>query len=241
MKSKNNHLPSLSIILPTYNERDNIRILVPLLEKKFSGVTHEIIVVDDSSLDGTGEEVLDFSRRFPNLRLCVRKEKKGIGSALRYGYNQARYDVILSCDADLSFSADDLMKVYQGVVHDYDFVIGSRHSPLSFYEKGRLSIVLKYAVSRFGNFFLHTLFRIPVSDFSVNCRAIRRTAWQSLDTREDTNFFLFEMLFLAQRKGFRIGEVPVSFADRKYGSSKINHIVEVPKAFYKMIVFLFSR
>lgn len=241
MKLKKIYLPSLSIVIPTYNERDNIRILIPLLEKKFAVITHEIIVVDDSSKDGTGEEVVSLSRRFPGLRLYVRKEKKGIGSALRFGYNQARYDIILSCDADLSFSVDDLMKVYQCVVHGYDLVVGSRHSPTSFYEKGRLVIALKYVVSRFGNFFLHTIFRIPVNDFSVNCRAIRRTAWQVLDTREDTNFFLFEMLFLAQRKGFRIGEVPVSFTDRKYGSSKINHVVEVPKAFYKMIVFLFSR
>ena len=232
---------SLSIVLPTYNEKENIKVFIPLLEKKFSGITHEILVVDDSSPDGTGETVMELSQRFPNVRLFVRKEKKGIGSALRYGYNQARYDIILSSDADLSLSADDLMKVYKKVGDGYDLVIGSRHSPESFYEKRRLAIALKYIVSRLGNFALYNLFRIPVRDFSINCRAIRKSAWQTLDTREDTNFFLFEMIFLAKQKGFRIGEVPVTFSDRKYGASKINHAIEVPKAFYKMMVFLLRR
>ena len=234
--------PSVSLILPTYNERKNIGIFVPRLHEAFKNVPHEILVVDDSSPDGTGEEVLLLAKRIPNLRLITREKKNGIGSALRHGYDSAKNDVILSCDADLSFSTDDLMKLYGKIASEgYDVIIGSRHSASSSYERGRPSIALKYMVSSTGNWLLHTLFRIPVNDFSVNCRAIRRTVWQTLDTRENTNFFLFEMIFLAARKGFRIGEVPVSFADRQFGVSKINHVAEVPKALYKMITFLFRR
>jgi hypothetical protein len=82
---------------------------------------------------------------------------------------------------------------------------------------------------------------MPVHDFSANCRAIRRDTWVKLDTRENTNFFLFEMIFLAQTAGARIAEVPVVFLDRKFGQSKINHIVEIPKAFLKMLAFIFHR
>src|SRR3990172_1985671 len=108
--------PSLSIVLPTYNEKDNVKILIPLLEKKFSGIDHEIIVVDDSSPDGTGKEVLKLAAEIPHVRLIVRKEKNGIGGALRHGYNNAANDIVLSCDADLSFSPDDRVKLYDKIV-----------------------------------------------------------------------------------------------------------------------------
>ncbi len=236
------HVPSLSIILPTYNERENVKIFVPLLAKKFAGIPHEIIVVDDSSPDGTGEEVLALAATIPNVKLITRKEKNGIGNALRHGYNAAANDIILSCDSDLSFSTDDLMKLYNKLVaENYDVIIGSRHSTSSGYETPSIGIKAKYAVSRLGNALLHTLFRVPVRDFSVNCRAIRKSTWSSFTTKENGNFFLFEMIFLAQRAGARIGEVPVTFKDRQYGNSKINHAAEIPKAFLKMIVYLLRR
>ncbi len=242
MASDNKTVPSLSIILPTYNERENIKILIPRLAKKFSAIPREIIVVDDSSPDGTGEEVLRTAAEIPNIRLITRKEKNGIGNALRHGYNEATNDIILSSDSDLSFSPDDLMKLYDKIVtEDYDVVVGSRHSASSGYETPSFAIKLKYAVSRLGNGLLRALFRVPVRDFSVNCRAIRRDMWRFLSTKENGNFFLFEMIFLAQRAGARIGEVPVTFKDRQYGSSKVNHIVEVPKAFLKMIFYLLRR
>ncbi len=235
-------MSSLSIILPTYNEKDNVKIFIPLLEKKFSGITHEIIVVDDSSPDGTGEEVIKLAKEIPNIRLIYRKEKNGIGGALWHGYNNANNEIILSCDTDLSFSPDDIMKLYNKINNEnYDVVIGSRHSNSSGYETPRLAIKLKYAVSRFGNALLRKLFNIPVRDFSVNCRAIRQETWRSLTTKEGGNFFLFEMIFLAQKAGARIGEIPVMFLDRKYGQSKINHVIEVPKAFLKMISYLLHR
>lgn len=233
---------SLSIILPTYNERENIRRFIPLLREKFSKIPYEIIVVDDSSPDGTGEEVLKLAAEMPNIKLISRKEKNGIGNALRHGYNNANNDIILSCDSDLSFSPEDIMKLYNKITDEnYDLVIGSRHSRSSGYETPRLAIKIKYAVSHLGNGLLRKLFRVPVRDFSVNCRAIRRNTWRSLSTKENGNFFLFEMIFLAQRAGARIGEVPVTFLDRKYGSSKINHVIEIPKAFLKMITYLVRR
>ena len=232
--------PSLSVVLPTYNERINIGLLIPQIEEVFRGVLKEIIVVDDSSPDGTGEEANRFKQIFPQIKLFVQSEKGGIGKALRFGYGQATGDVILSSDVDLSFSVFDLRKIYDTLVTGYDLVVGSRHTPLGDYEVPSLKIKLKYLASKFGNRLLNGIFKVPVHDFSANCRAIRRSLWNSLETRENTNFFLFEMILLAARAKARITEVPVSFKDRRYGVSKINHLVEIPKAFGRMIVFLLN-
>jgi glycosyltransferase involved in cell wall biosynthesis len=165
--------------------------------------------------------------------------KDGVGGALRAGYNYAKNDIILSCDADFSYSLRDLKRLYEKLIQEhYDMVVGSRHGGASRYEIPRWSIALKYAVSRSGNWLLRALFRMPVHDFSANCRALRRALWQKLDTHDNGNFFLFETIFFAERTGARIGEVPILFLDRKKGASKINHIFEAPKALYKMVVFL---
>lgn len=233
--------PTLSIVLPTYNERENIRLFIPDLANAFRDVRREILVIDDSSPDGTGQAVLELQQRFPELRLITRRQKSGIGSALRAGYQAAANDVILSSDTDCSFRAADLRKLYDTIVAGADLAIGSRHTARETYETPSLAIWLKFAASRSGNALLKMIFRIPVRDFSANCRAIRRTLWGRLDTRENTNFFLFEMILLAKRRGGRIVEVPVTFLDRRYGQSKINHLVEIPKAFWKMLVFFLTR
>lgn len=241
MISPSGSRPELSIILPTYNERENIALLIPQLVEAFSDVAHEILVVDDSSPDGTGEVVEEIARRFPQVRLLTRREKTGIGSALRAGYAAASGEIILSSDADLSYPVSDLRALYERARGGHDLVIGSRHSANSVYETPSLAIRLKYLASRNGNRLLTRLFRIPVHDFSANCRAIRRPAWERLGTRENTNFFLFEMILAARDQGMRITEVPISFFDRRRGVSKINHVIEIPKAFLKMLAYLVRR
>src|SRR4029077_16965323 len=96
---------SLSVVVPTYNERENITLLLPRLMATFAGVKCEILVVADSSPDGTGEAVLAIAGEFSNVKLLARKAKNGIGGALRQGYDSAEHDIILSCDADLPFSS----------------------------------------------------------------------------------------------------------------------------------------
>lgn len=232
---------ALSIILPTYNERENVIIFIPQLVEIFRGIPHEVIVVDDNSPDGTAEVVRSLQKQFSNLRLMVRSEKSGVGSALRYGYNAAQGDVILSSDADLAFQPADLLKLYKAVAGGYDLAIGSRHSSASRRDIPTFFGRLRYAVSRLGNRFLRLVFGIPLDDFSMNCRAIRRDLWMSLRSRENSNFFFFEMAFLAKARGARIIGVPVTFTDRRHGVSKINLFIEIPKAFMKMIIFLLRR
>lgn len=238
--------PSASIVLATYNERENIEKLIPALAEKFADVPHEIIVVDDSSPDGTGEAALRLAKTVPNVKLITRKRKVGIGAALREGYDRSLNDIILSCDAD-SFSPEDVRKIYQKTVGEgYDIVVGSRYiaSKENQASKSRLPMsAAKYVISVVGNKALRWLFRIPISDFSMNCRAVRKDAWSRIHPKDNGNFFLFEMLFLAHKNGARIGDVYVNLLERKYGSSKVNkvYIKELFKALYKLTVLLFRR
>ena len=86
----------VSIIIPTYKEVDNIKILIPKIESTFKDIKHEIIVVDDSSPDGTIEAAKQLNKKYKNIRVIVRKKLEGIGAALRDGYDAAKYDLILS-------------------------------------------------------------------------------------------------------------------------------------------------
>lgn len=228
----------LSIILPTYNERENIKVFLPELERTFAGVRHEIIVVDDSSPDGTAEEVQRLQQTFGIMRLLIRPGKFGVGSALRCGYDQARGEVILSSDTDLAFDPKDLLRLYQKIREGCDLAVGSRHSYAARRDIPTLGGKMRYLVSRLGNRFLRLVFRIPLDDFSMNCRAIRRDLWRRLNTRAANNFFFYEMIFLARARGAKIAGVPVVFTDRRLGQSKINLAVEIPRVMWQLVRFL---
>lgn len=228
----------LSIVIPTYNERENIVRFIPALAAAFRDVVHEIIVVDDWSTDGTADAVTALSGTFPQVSLLSRPGKLGVGSAVRDGYNRASGEIILSTDADLAFQPADLYKLYGAILDGYDLVVGSRHSAASGQDIPTWPGRLRYLVSRLGNRFLRFVFGIPLDDFSMNCRAIRRSVWQALDTHESNNFFFYEMIILAHRRGARIVGVPVTFSDRRFGQSKINLAVEIPRAILKLVGFL---
>lgn len=229
----------LSIIIPTYNEKENIAILIPKIISFFNKkkLTCEIIVVDDNSPDGTGDTVLELKKKFKNINLFVREKKEGIGSALRFGYNRAKGKYILSTDADLSFKVEDMGKLYDKIIQGYDLVTGSRHARKGYYEKNALQTATKGTISFMGNRLFSFLFNIPVTDFSANFRIIKNKTWKKIKTKEQTNFLLFEMIFKIHIYGGRVTEVPVAFIDRKYGESKLNLYIEAPKALVKLALY----
>ncbi len=233
-----NTLP-LSIILPTYNELENIKIFIPQIEKTFSDIDHEIIVVDDNSPDKTGECALALNRQYGNIKIINRKKREGIGAALRQGYNYAKGTIIISSDADLSFSVEDMKRLYKKINEGYDLVVGTRHSIRgSYYEMNRPSVKIKGVISRIGNSALRTLAGLNIHDFSANFRAIRRKAWEKMETRENTNVILFEMIIKAKCNGLKITEMPVSFKDRVHGKSKLNLFKEIPKSILKVMIYI---
>lgn len=231
--------PSVSVILPTYNERENIEALIPEIEAAFAGIPLEILVVDDSSPDGTAEAARELNTRYGNIRVIVRSRKEGIGAAIRHGLEEALHDVLISSDSDMSFRAVDMVRLYGTIQEGYDVVIGSRHSVGSHYERTHLDIRAKYLVSYFGNRFLRAVTGIKLNDFSANFRAVRRSVWRFLGVREKTNTILLEMILKAAYGGVRVAEIPVTFAERLHGQSKLNLTVEAPKFLLKMVKYVF--
>lgn len=227
----------VSIILPAYKERRNLAVLIPEIEKQFKGSLLEIIVVDDSSEDGTKELIADLNVKFDNLKLITRPPLSGVGSAIRDGYNAALGKYILSADADLSLSTEDMFRLYQKIYEGLDMVVGYRYGPEGYYEKNNLSIKIKYFLSKPGSLLLKTLTGIKLRDFSNNSRIMRRDKWLQLKTYDKSNSFLFEIIVKAARKGFNIAEIPISFYARKFGQSKINLWKEAPRSLAKLVKY----
>ncbi len=227
--------PSVSVVVPTYNERENILQLVPQLAAAFREYAYEIVVVDDDSPDRTGEAVTMLMQAYPSLRLVTKPSREGIGAALRVGYRQARGDIIVSCDADLAFDVEDLVRLVEAVTKGDDLVVGSRHMEGARYEAGTWRVRCKRSVSRLGNAIVRVVFGMPVHDVSANCRAIRQTVWRQIQTRENTNALLLEMILRCHHGGFRVRELPVTFRDRRYGTSKLRLPIEVAKFLLAMV------
>jgi len=238
-KVKENPTKSISIILPTYNEKKNIEILIPqieniLLKKRYD---FEIIVVDDSSPDGTAQTAEEMNKRYRNVRVIVKKKKEGIGAALREGYNAAKNDLIISMDSDLSFDYNDILRLIEKINEGNDLVVGSRHGANENYERTKFNIYVKWFISKFGNKMNKILSGVNIKDFTANFRAIRKDVWKHIKTKENTNSILLEMIILTKVKGYKITEIPVKFKDRIHGESKISLAREAPKFVLKLIKF----
>lgn len=236
----NDKLPELSIVLPTYNEAKNLEILIPEIEEEFGGSLLEIIVVDDNSQDGTKELLELLNRKFGNIKLISRSKLMGIGSAIREGYNAALGEYILSSDADLSWRVEDMRRLYSKLSEGYDLVIGCRHgADGGGYERKSPFVKIKYLFSSLGNLVVRKISGLRVNDVSANFRIIRRDAWLKLNTVENTNSLLFEMIIKAKRRGLKITEIPVTFSERRFGKSKLNMLKEAPKFLIKFIKYTF--
>lgn len=223
--------PDVSLVLPTYNERENVEALLPLACAALAGVRHEVVVVDDRSPDGTADVVRAFAARGMPVRLVSKATKEGIGAALRVGYCESRGRVLLSMDADLSFDPADLPRLLARIEEGADLVVGTRHGAGGGYERPTPETRVKYLFSSGGNLVLRVATGIPLTDFSGNFRAIRRDVWQSIETAENTNALLFEMILKTWVKGFVVAEIPVAFRDRLHGVSKLQISREAPRFF----------
>jgi dolichol-phosphate mannosyltransferase len=210
------------VIVPTYNERDNIPTLLDrLLELPFG---LEVLVVDDNSPDGTGDLVEARKATEPRIHLLRRPGKLGLGSAYVAGFRYALShgaQFVFEMDADFSHdpaSIGDFLKTIEGA----DVVLGSRylhgvtvvHWPLK-------RLILSYA----ANVYTRLITGLPVRDATGGFKCFRRRALESVDldhVRSDGYAFQIEMSYKIWRKGFRIVEIPITFVDRRAGVSKMN-------------------
>lgn len=221
------------IVIPTYNERENIERLISTIQSVETHRYHmDILVVDSNSPDGTGEVIEDLRRRNSNLYVCHQPKKLGLGKAYLDGFRYMKeqlptpYDVIITMDADFSHHPRYLPAMLE-MLDNYDLVVGSRYVRGGGFENWPKQRIL---LSRFANLYAKTLTGLPVNDLTsgFHCfrkEALRRVLKFKIMMRADGYAFLIELKFLAAREGFRIKEVPIVFCDRTIGSSKISRRV----------------
>ena len=223
----------VSVVLSTYNERENLSNLVPIIEKVLAdnGIPGEIVVVDDNSPDGTAEVAKALGRRFGNVRLLWRPRKLGPGSAHADGYRFAIGDIIVGMDTDFSHSPYDIPRFVAKVEEGFDMVVGSRYIRGGQYEVKSVQTLKKSLASRLGNILIHFLSGVPLHDFTTALRAIRREVVHDVRTDSKGNSFFMEFIIKSYRKGYHLTEVPIVFRDRVAGKSKLS----LGKQSFKMI------
>jgi len=213
----------VSVVLGTYNERENLSKLIPIIETIFESkrINGEIVVVDDNSPDGTSELVRELEERYGNIRLLWRPSKMGPGSAHADGYRFAKGTIIVGMDTDFSHDPNDIPRFVQRIAEGFDVVVGSRYVRGGQYEVRSFQTLKKSIASRLGNVLIHVLSGVPVHDFTTSLRAIRSEVIRNVSTESAGNSFFMEFVVKAHRKGYRTTEVPIVFKDRVIGKSKL--------------------
>lgn len=214
--------PTVFVVIPTYNERENIEELCGRLLQ--SPLNLHLVVVDDGSPDGTGEWVEERSREEPRLHALRRPGKLGFASAVIAGFRYALEhgaDVVLEMDADLSHDPAAIPQFLEKLQRA-DVVIGSRYIPGGGTRNWGL---FRRWLSRGANQFARMLLGLKVRDCTSGYRCYRRQVLESIDfdrIHTEGYAFLIQMVFLCQRKGYRIEQVPILFVDRRAGRSKLS-------------------
>ena len=221
-------MPSTTILIPTYNERGNIALLIPEIFSTNPDVA--ILVIDDSSPDGTAEEVRSLMPTYPHLSLLVREKKEGLGEAYKAAMKQTLADpnvrFVMTMDADGSHAVEYVAALRKAGT-EYDLVVGSRYitgGGIENWEKWR------FLLSYWGNFYSRTITSLPVRDMTagfmhINADLLRKVDFSTM--RASGYAFAMELKYrlVCSLKG-SVKEVPIIFKSRREGESKIsNHII----------------
>jgi dolichol-phosphate mannosyltransferase len=210
------------IIIPTYNEAENLR---PLLDAIFSYVSEtDILIVDDNSPDGTGKLADQLHEEDPRVHVLHRAGKLGLGTAYIAGFKYAiehHYDAAFEMDADFSHDPRYLPDFLREIEHA-DLVIGSRYVPGG--DTPDWSLLRRF-VSGGGNIFARFMLDLPIHDCTAGFRCYRRTVLENidLDTIQSQGYaFQVELVYRVREHGFKIVETPIIFMDRREGKSKMS-------------------
>jgi dolichol-phosphate mannosyltransferase len=214
------------VIVPTYNERENLPRLIPSILSRDPRL--EILVVDDGSPDGTGELADEISAAEKRVHVLHRTQKEGLGKAYLAGFAWAierGYDAVLQMDADFSHDPAHLPQFLEAI-DSYDVVLGSR------YLHGRVTVVNwpigRLLLSYFANVYARKVTGLPIADATGGFKCFRRQVLEAIDLgRVESNGYSFqiETSFRAWKKGFRLGEIPIMFVDRDVGESKMSKAI----------------
>ncbi|GIV96190.1 MAG: dolichyl-phosphate beta-D-mannosyltransferase [Herpetosiphonaceae bacterium] len=214
------------VVIPTYNECENIPLLIPrILEHDL-----HVLVVDDNSPDGTGRLVAEIAQSDSRIHLISRAGKLGLGTAYIAGFRRALdlgAPYIFEMDADFSHDPAYLPQLLDAARNHFDLVIGSR------YVSGGGTTdwgLLRQLISRGGNVYARLILGLPVADSTGGFRCYRRHVLETLDlgaVRSNGYAFQIEMAYRTHRSGFTLGEIPIIFPDRRVGRSKMSRKIVI--------------
>ncbi len=221
------------VVIPTYNEIENIPNLTAALFALKSDF--HVLVVDDSSPDGTGQEVQRLAQNQSRLHLLSRAKKEGLGRAYIAGFEWGMkngFDVLIEMDADFSHRPDDLMKILERI-QNADFVVGSR------YVDGGRTVnwgLMRKLISRGGGIYSRLILGFPLNDWTGGFNAWKKETLRKINLSEvKSNGYSFqiELKFRALRAGCKGSESPIVFEDRRVGKSKMSLKI-VLEAFWRV-------
>jgi len=213
------------VIIPTYNEKDNIEAIIRYVFSMQKN--YHILVVDDSSPDGTIDIVIKLQAEYPEqLFLEIRKGKLGLGTAYIHGFKWAlsrEYEYIFEMDADFSHNPEDLERLYAACKNDgADLAIGSRYVSGGNVKNWPWDRIM---ISKGGALYTKVITRMPIKDPTSGFICYSRKVLNAINLDEISFVgyaFQIEMKFVAWKSGFSIKEVPITFIDRRFGVSKMN-------------------
>jgi dolichol-phosphate mannosyltransferase len=214
-------VPRTVVVIPTYNERDNIRRIVP---EVLAATDCHVVVVDDESPDGTAGVVAEMAGSDPRVTLVNHRPKLGIGPAYKEGFKTALAmdpEYVIQMDADLSHPPEMLPELVR-LAADNDVVLGSR------YLNGITVVnwpIERLMISYFGNWYVRRVLGLPVRDATGGFKCWRRGALEAIHpdrVRSNGYAFQIETTYRAWRQGLKIRELPIIFMDRVSGESKMS-------------------
>ena len=226
-------MPKILVVIPTYNESENIARIIPLVLEQAPGT--EVLVVDDGSPDGTGAMVRAMGERDPRVHLLERPVKSGLGTAYVAGFRYALagdYEFVFEMDADFSHNPKEIPAFLEKAA-GADLVVGSR------YTNGVR--VLNWPMQRLllswtANVWTRFMTGLPLNDATGGFKCYRIAVLRGIDLdniRSNGYAFQIEMSYKAWRKGFRLAEIPIIFLDRDAGTSKMSKQI-VYEAFFML-------
>ena len=225
-------IETVLVVMPTYNEKDNIERIVPAVLAQDDRI--DMLIIDDGSPDGTGEIVDRISSENPRVNVIHREGKLGLGTAYVCGFKYSLehdYDLTFEMDADFSHDPAYLPKIIATAEEGYDLVVGSRWVDGGGIENWPKS---RERLSRWASIYTRIVTGLPIHDSTAGFQAFRKRVFKELDLdgiHSDGYSFQIETKFKVWRKGFWIKEFPIIFRDREMGESKINRKI-VYEAFF---------
>ena len=229
---------SFIIVIPTYNEKSNIKILIEKLLELYSNYKMHILVVDDNSPDGTAQIVNTYCAKYENIHLLLRKKKEGLGRAYLHGFQESlkyKTDYIIQMDADLSHNPQIIKEMIE-VMKKYDVALGSR------YVNG-VSVINwplhRILLSWFASYYVRFVTGMSISDTTGGFKCFKRSVLENIHfdkIKSDGYGFQVEVNYILEKKGYKIKEIPIIFIDRDNGSSKMSYSIIIEALF--LVLFL---